>query len=172
MFALEGVEPVPDKKIHKLILKSFVGPFLIAFSVILFVLVLQFLAKYMEDIMEGFGVGCVDEGFRAGLPYVLLIFGLGNVGSGALKYWPTNADQIALKLGFRLQRRSRVQPFGCDEATARGLGAVTTNHGLAGGRSAPEVDVVAELVGGTPPRARSSMPPSTTASRSSLPTKN
>lgn len=38
-------------KIHKLILRSFVGPFLIAFTVILFVLVLQFLAKYMDDIM-------------------------------------------------------------------------------------------------------------------------
>lgn len=38
-------------KIHILILRSFVGPFLIAFAVILFVLVLQFLAKYMDDIM-------------------------------------------------------------------------------------------------------------------------
>ncbi len=37
-------------QIHKLILRSFVGPFLIAFSVILFILVLQFLAKYQEDI--------------------------------------------------------------------------------------------------------------------------
>lgn len=39
------------KKLHKLILKSFIGPFLIAFSVILFVLVLQFLSKYIEDIV-------------------------------------------------------------------------------------------------------------------------
>lgn len=39
------------KKISKLILKSYVGPFLIAFSVILFILVLQFLAKYLEDII-------------------------------------------------------------------------------------------------------------------------
>ncbi|MEY3443045.1 MAG: hypothetical protein RLZZ519_1326, partial [Bacteroidota bacterium] len=38
-------------KIHKLILRSFVGPFLIAFSVILFILVLQFMAKYQEDIV-------------------------------------------------------------------------------------------------------------------------
>ncbi len=44
------------KKIHKLILRSFVGPFVIAFVVILFVLVLQFLAKYMEDI-AGKGLG-------------------------------------------------------------------------------------------------------------------
>ena len=45
-----------SKKIHKLILRSFVGPFVIAFVVILFVLVLQFLAKYMEDI-AGKGLG-------------------------------------------------------------------------------------------------------------------
>ena len=32
-------------------MKSFIGPFLIAFSVILFVLVLQFLSKYIEDIV-------------------------------------------------------------------------------------------------------------------------
>ncbi|HEX2901316.1 MAG TPA: LptF/LptG family permease, partial [Bacteroidia bacterium] len=38
-------------KIHKLILRSFAGPFLVAFTVILFILVLQFLSKYMEDIM-------------------------------------------------------------------------------------------------------------------------
>jgi lipopolysaccharide export system permease protein len=38
------------KKLHILVLKSWIGPFLIAFSVILFVLVLQFLSKYLDEI--------------------------------------------------------------------------------------------------------------------------
>ncbi|MEM7038203.1 MAG: LptF/LptG family permease [Bacteroidota bacterium] len=42
------------KKIHKLILRAWIGPFLVSFSVILFILVLQFLAKYMDDL---FGKG-------------------------------------------------------------------------------------------------------------------
>lgn len=42
------------RKIDTLILRSFVGPFFAAFSIILFVLVLQFLTKYMDDI---FGKG-------------------------------------------------------------------------------------------------------------------
>lgn len=39
------------KKLSKLILKSWIGPFMVAFSVILFILVLQFLSKYIEDIV-------------------------------------------------------------------------------------------------------------------------
>lgn len=51
-------------KIHALILKSFIGPFMVAFSVILFILVLQFLAKYMEDIMgKGFGPDVLGKVF-------------------------------------------------------------------------------------------------------------
>lgn len=42
------------KKLHKLILRSWIGPLLVAFSVILFVLVLQFLSKYLDDL---FGKG-------------------------------------------------------------------------------------------------------------------
>jgi len=38
------------KKLHILILKSWIGPFLVAFSVIEFVLVLQFLSKYLDEI--------------------------------------------------------------------------------------------------------------------------
>jgi lipopolysaccharide export system permease protein len=59
-------------QIHKLILKSFVGPFLIAFSVILFILVLQFLAKYMEDIM-GKGIGSDILGKVFGLSCLTLV---------------------------------------------------------------------------------------------------
>ncbi len=42
------------KKIHKLVLHSWLGPFMVAFFVILFVLVLQFIAKYTDEI---FGKG-------------------------------------------------------------------------------------------------------------------
>lgn len=42
------------KKLHKLILSSWIGPLLVAFSVILFILVLQFLSKYLDDL---FGKG-------------------------------------------------------------------------------------------------------------------
>lgn len=42
------------KKIHKLVLHSWIGPFLVAFTVILFILVLQFIAKYTDEI---FGKG-------------------------------------------------------------------------------------------------------------------
>ena len=42
------------KKIHKQVLHSWVGPFMVAFFVILFILVLQFIAKYTDEI---FGKG-------------------------------------------------------------------------------------------------------------------
>lgn len=46
------------RKIDKLILRSFTGPFLAAFSIILFILVLQFLSKYIDDI---FGKGLESD---------------------------------------------------------------------------------------------------------------
>jgi lipopolysaccharide export system permease protein len=82
-------------KIHKLILRSFVGPFLIAFSVILFVLVLQFLARYMEDIMgkglEGsvlakvFGLACLTLVTLA-LPLGILLSSLLTMGNMGERY--------------------------------------------------------------------------------------
>lgn len=39
------------KKLHKLILSSFVGPFVITFLVALFILIMQFLWKYVDDLM-------------------------------------------------------------------------------------------------------------------------
>ena len=42
------------KKLHMLIIRSWMGPFFVSFSVILFVLVLQFIAKYTDEL---FGKG-------------------------------------------------------------------------------------------------------------------
>lgn len=91
------------KKIHSLILKSFVGPFLIAFSVILFVLVLQFLSKYMEDIMgkglgsevllKVFGLTCITLVTMA-LPLGVLLSSLLTMGNMGERY-----ELAALKSG-------------------------------------------------------------------------
>lgn len=44
------------KKLHGLVLRSYLGPFLMSFAVILFILVVQFMALYMDKI-AGKGVG-------------------------------------------------------------------------------------------------------------------
>ncbi|MCB9230216.1 MAG: LptF/LptG family permease [Bacteroidia bacterium] len=49
---------LPFKKIHLLIFRSFLGPFMVGFSVVLFVLVLQFLARYLDEIL-GKGVDAI-----------------------------------------------------------------------------------------------------------------
>ncbi|MEK7405689.1 MAG: homoserine dehydrogenase [Acidobacteriota bacterium] len=77
------------------------------------------------------------------------IVGLGNVGGGTLTILAENAAQIALKLGFRLEVRavcdlllaSRKLPAGLDPALKTTDWRELVSH--------PEVDVVAELVGGT-----------------------
>src|ERR1700722_16881967 len=78
------------------------------------------------------------------------LIGLGNVGSGALAILAANADQIALKLGFRLRvaavcSRSvakKTLPDGLDRDLLRTADwREVVEH--------PEVDIVAELVGGT-----------------------
>jgi homoserine dehydrogenase len=77
------------------------------------------------------------------------VIGLGNVGSGALHILAANADQISLKLGFRLRvtavcsrsvatKNLPVELAGCTRTTD--WREVVAN---------PEVDIVAELVGGT-----------------------
>lgn len=77
------------------------------------------------------------------------VIGLGNVGSGALSILSANADQIALKLGFRLRVAA---------VCSRSVAEMTLPGDLAGAArtsdwrevvSNPNVDVVAELVGGT-----------------------
>ena len=39
------------RKIDSLIIKSFIGPFLITFFVVVFILLLQFMLKYFDDIL-------------------------------------------------------------------------------------------------------------------------
>lgn len=77
------------------------------------------------------------------------IVGLGNVGSGALSILTENADQIALKLGFHL----RVKALCSRSITSKNLPPEAVSiFQTADWRevvSHPEVDIVAELVGGT-----------------------
>ncbi|HEY6082651.1 MAG TPA: LptF/LptG family permease, partial [Chitinophagaceae bacterium] len=50
------------KKLDKLILKSFTGPFIATFFVTLFVLVMQFLWKYIDDLVgKGLDVWTVSK---------------------------------------------------------------------------------------------------------------
>ncbi len=91
------------KKIHLLILRSFVGPFVVAFAVILFILVLQFLAKYMEDIvgkglggdvlLKVFGLACLTLVTMA-LPLGILLSSLLTMGNMGERY-----ELAALKSG-------------------------------------------------------------------------
>ncbi len=77
------------------------------------------------------------------------IIGLGNVGMGTLGILTENADQIALKLGFRLCVKalcsptilSKKLPTACDTFFQTPNWQEVVSH--------PEVDIVAELVGGT-----------------------
>ena len=77
------------------------------------------------------------------------IIGLGNVGMGTLGILTENADQIALKLGFRLCVKalcspsilSKKLPVPCESSFQTPHWQEVVSH--------PEVDIVAELVGGT-----------------------
>src|ERR1700733_10210892 len=77
------------------------------------------------------------------------IVGLGNVGSGALAILAGNADQIALKLGFRLKGGA----VWCRSVAAKqipeALGPVLKTTNWREVVAHPDVDIVAELVGGT-----------------------
>src|SRR5579872_4540518 len=77
------------------------------------------------------------------------VIGLGNVGSGALTILAANADSIALKLGFRL----RVTAVCSRSVATRDLPpALSSAERTADWRDVvgnPNVDIVAELIGGT-----------------------
>ena len=77
------------------------------------------------------------------------IVGLGNVGSGTVTILAENAEQIALKLGFRL----RVKIVSSLDADTRvlpeSLGEVEKTLDWRRVATHPEVDIVVELVGGT-----------------------
>jgi len=77
------------------------------------------------------------------------IVGLGNVGSGTLAILAENADQIALKLGFRLQVAAVCSRSVHAKALPDALGPVLRTADWHEVVAHPDVDIVAELVGGT-----------------------
>ena len=81
------------------------------------------------------------------------IVGLGNVGMGTLAILAENADQIALKLGFRLHVRALCSPsIHSKKLPDLFPGSADSVLRTADWREVvahPEVDIVAELVGGT-----------------------
>lgn len=42
---------LPIKKVHKLIISSFIGPFILTFFIAIFILLMQFLFKYIDDLV-------------------------------------------------------------------------------------------------------------------------
>ena len=74
------------------------------------------------------------------------IVGLGNVGSGTLSILSENSDQIALKLGFQLKVTAVCSRSVASKALPEGVARTTDWREIV---THPEVDVVAELVGGT-----------------------
>ncbi len=77
------------------------------------------------------------------------IVGLGNVGLGALTILAENADQIALKLGFRLNVAAICSRNVESKTLPPSLGPVLKTNHWRDVVCHPEVDIVAELVGGT-----------------------
>jgi homoserine dehydrogenase len=77
------------------------------------------------------------------------IVGLGNVGSGTLAILAGNADQIALKLGFRLKVAAVCCRSVAFKPIPESLGPVLKTTDWREVVAHPDVDIVAELVGGT-----------------------
>lgn len=77
------------------------------------------------------------------------VVGLGNVGSGTLAILAENADQIALKLGFRLNVAAVCSRSVDSKAIPEALGPVLRTTDWREVVAHPDVDIVAELVGGT-----------------------
>jgi homoserine dehydrogenase len=77
------------------------------------------------------------------------IIGLGNVGSGTLAILAENADQIALKLGFRLRVSAVCSRSVASKSIPESLGPVFRTADWQQVVGHPDVDIVAELVGGT-----------------------
>ncbi|HVW84210.1 MAG TPA: homoserine dehydrogenase, partial [Bryobacteraceae bacterium] len=77
------------------------------------------------------------------------VIGLGNVGSGALEILSANADQIALKLGFRLRVAAVCSRSVASKALPNIPGDALRTADWRDVVTHPKVDIVAELVGGT-----------------------
>lgn len=100
------------KTIYKFVLRSYAGPMVLTFFIVMFVLVMQFMWRYIEDLVgKGLGVGVILEfmGYASittipmGLPLATLlaaIMTLGNLGE--------NYELLAMKsAGMSLQRITR-----------------------------------------------------------------
>src|SRR2546427_5161860 len=77
------------------------------------------------------------------------IIGLGSVGSGALAILAENAGQIALKLGFRLKVSAICSRTVASKSIPESLGPIFRTPDWRQVIDRPDVDIVAELVGGT-----------------------
>src|SRR5260370_18874213 len=77
------------------------------------------------------------------------IIGLGNVGMGALGILLENGDQIALKLGFHLRVKALCSRSIHGKHLPAQVGSVFQTADWREVVAHPEVDIVAELVGGT-----------------------
>jgi homoserine dehydrogenase len=77
------------------------------------------------------------------------IVGLGHVGMGALTILTENADQIALKLGFHLRVKAICSPSVRNKQLPPGAASVFQTAHWQELVAHPEVDIVAELVGGS-----------------------
>jgi homoserine dehydrogenase len=77
------------------------------------------------------------------------IVGLGNVGSSTLRILAENADQIALKLGFRLKVTAVCSRSAHTKKIPEALDGVFRTTDWREVVSHPDVQIVAELVGGT-----------------------
>src|SRR5947209_13936543 len=77
------------------------------------------------------------------------IVGLGNVGSSTLAILAENGDQIALKLGYRLKVAAVCSRSVHEKTIPEGLGPVFKTTDWREVVSHPDVQIVAELVGGT-----------------------
>ena len=91
-------------------------------------------------------VACYDETMEE---VKIGIVGLGNVGSGTLAILAENADQIALKLGFRLKVVAVCSRSVHAKELPAALGDVSRTTDWREVVSHPDVQIVAELVGGT-----------------------
>src|ERR1700722_8649800 len=77
------------------------------------------------------------------------IIGLGNVGSGTLTILAENAEQIALKLGFQLKVKAVCSRTVHSKNLPAALGPVMRTTDWREVVAHPDVQIVAELVGGT-----------------------
>ncbi len=77
------------------------------------------------------------------------IVGLGNVGSGTVTILAENADQIALKLGFRLKLVAASSLDALERELPASLGNVMRTTNWRDVVTHPDVQIVVELVGGT-----------------------